>query len=88
VTTREVLVEAQSLIDVPSKWGQKWFTDRKGRKCAVGALIEACPGDLDCFIDARDLLEALAGQSVVSFNDSHTHAEVMDLYRQAIQVAA
>jgi hypothetical protein len=81
-TTREVLVEARKLIENPEDWvgdGEGWGP---GRNCAITALMEVSPpGKLQ---GGLELYMACGRCSIVSFNDTHSHAEVLDLFDRAI----
>lgn len=83
MTTREILVEARKLIERPEDWTPYPGTGR-GRKCALMALNQAYGGNV---MESRaySILYSRARTGVAHFNDSHSHAEVLDLFDRAIE---
>lgn len=60
--------------------------------CSIGALARVANADpaplYHLYPVARHYLyKATAGASIINFNDTHTHAEVMELWDKAIQLA-
>jgi hypothetical protein len=89
MTTREQLIEARKLIEKPENWakGGRQLSE-PGRECAVTALsiVTGCPAARDT--DAYRRLARLARPlSVSEFNDTHSHAEALDLFDRAIEAA-
>jgi hypothetical protein len=94
-TVADILRAARGKIERPENWTQEAFhRDRYGYWClsddavcwcAKGAML-AVRGrfwDLD-ITDGLDALTAAAGCYITSFNDTHTHAEVIDAFDRAI----
>jgi hypothetical protein len=89
MTTYEVLKKALALIEDEKDWCQGktgW-----GRRCAVGAISTTVGGigshtdDVLNYPPLKALCVALGGNGIVYFNDTHTHAEVVALFRTAIR---
>ena len=86
-TTADILIAAKKLIEDPERWcGTGW--GRNGRRCALHALGDASGlgeaaeiGDLPAFFVLRD---EMGGRFPGAFNDTHTHAEVMEAFDRAI----
>jgi hypothetical protein len=88
VSTLDVLRAAREYISAPSRWAQGWY-DEGGAVCAIGAVNVAMGRQPDCneISEAEEALRsAVSGDSVVDFNDSHTHAEVLTLFDRAIAI--
>lgn len=98
--TSEILIKAKSLIDSPEKWTQEVFArDAKKQQvehkspdavcfCSLGALSLVAGKDSYDFATARQYLRAAIGdQFIASFNDDHTHEEVMSAWDKAIQIS-
>lgn len=85
MTTRKRIEAAKGLIDSPAKWCQGFTNNGHGQRCALGAFRGR---------NARPLYDLLAAdpsygtRSLVEFNDTHTHAEVMALFDRALAEAA
>lgn len=99
----ERLRAAKALIDTPEKWMQGEYHDLPGDVknsrcfCALGAIrrVHADLGEgtygnsskanfyLEDALEAMDADEA----DVPSFNDTHTHEEVMQMFDKAIKIA-
>lgn len=97
----QTLQAARDLISDPKRWTQGWFAkDDQGTDthslspqaacwCSLGALTKAAGsgyysrelGYLEKVLDAK------TGQGVSQFNDSHTHAEVVEVFDEAIKLA-
>ena len=95
----ELLVKAKELIADPERWCQgRVAKDSLGRPtypnsgnatawCAFGALERLAPTP-DVVSSAVDFLGAFTdGESIGYWNDHHTHAEVMELFDRAIEMA-
>jgi len=80
---KEILIRARKLIEDPEHWGQGAFL-QDGKYCATGALIavgDRAPGTpaYQALYNAIDYI----GQ-VCSWNDTHTHTEVLAAFDRAI----
>lgn len=100
MTTVEILRAARSKIEKEENWTQEElavtgdgipvmpWNPAAAAWCAVGAIqaIKDKGVDLvrDCYQPLRD---AAAPQSISDYNDTHTHAEVLDLFDRAIRIA-
>ena len=101
--TSEILTKAKALIDKPEKWTIGAYArngetavpnDNKyaNRFCALGAVKRA---GYELEVEVYDALDALDNCafykhgfcSVIRFNDSKTHPEVMALFDEAIAEA-
>jgi len=86
--TYEVLEKALARIEDEKNWCQGSYGPKKGPNCAVGALVYA---EATRSIHDRPVAEALValgaftGGSLVDFNDSRTHPEVVELFQKAIR---
>jgi hypothetical protein len=88
VKTYEVLEKALGLIEDEKNWcGQGWGS--LGQRCAVHAIGTALginSNDVTLVrCGAYRALAYLAGEAPYNFNDSHTHAEVVALFQEAIR---
>lgn len=92
----DYLKAAKALIDSPEKWTQgEYWRDAEGNSvdrpvdaacmCSMGALL-ATPGPAGP-VACNYLMEACNDQCVVEFNDTHSHAEVMQMWDKAIELA-
>ena len=94
---RQDLERVYALIEREEGWTQHTAATNKSGKevgarqksakcfCLLGAVWNAVPGDMD---ELREEMEALANTpDVALFNDSHTHAEVLQLLKDAIERA-
>jgi len=97
--TVTILKAARDLIAKPENWTQGAFArDAKGRSeaidratcyCSIGAIAKVARTNLGSPVPAP-VLQALGFTShcrLAQFNDSHTHAEVLDLFSKAITAA-
>jgi hypothetical protein len=93
----EVLKKARGLISDPKHWTQGTFAkDAYGREvdpeddqaicfCAIGAIHAAAGGmNEDCGRAIWDLRIRTPERSVSEFNDHRSHAEVLELFDDAI----
>lgn len=95
----EILIKAKGLIDTPEKWTQGEFArSEKGLSvqptspratcfCSVGAIRKIGSRGCGGVHISYDLLSGVMGGSVINFNDTHTHAEVMAAWDEAIKIA-
>jgi hypothetical protein len=95
MTTLEVLKAARELISDEKRWTQREFSrDADGNPlgsdevsagvcfCAVGALLR-CEGRI--FSESYEALsESMEAVTVSYYNDTHTHAEVLAKFDEAI----
>ncbi len=91
MTARDVLVQARALISDPADWCQNAFFLPDGRICGSEAIYQAARTDSSSDnsddIEARDLFLRINGETVMQFNDGHTHAEVMAAFDKTISAA-
>jgi hypothetical protein len=97
----DLLTRAQDLIRDPAHWHQGWFAvDADGRECpsdskqavcfcSIGAMARAKPETHQLTQLARKYLQEAIGleQSIVDFNDTHTHDQVMAMWDRARELA-
>lgn len=94
MNTLDALKKARELIKDPSNWTQRASARNSAGEsrspssssaccwCASGALEKVCN---KFFIGPWDALSRFTKmQTVITFNDSHTHAEVLALFDKAI----
>jgi len=93
----ELLKQAKSLIEDEEHWCCGVFArDKSGNPCtprsqkavawcSTGALQNKSFSEV--YAEARLLLRKHMGMSVIQFNDSHTHEEVIKAWDAAIQEA-
>lgn len=87
MTTLEVLRAARKLIEREEDWKQEGGYDPDGPWCAVTATGVPFDGVITPTRTAAvGTLQRLAGGLVSRFNDTHTHAEVLDLFDRAIAI--
>jgi hypothetical protein len=98
--TRQILEQARALLTDPDRWTQRsaartatgMVCDTKSRQavcwCAVGAIDRYAPtlGVWSAGLREMRALILARGeeQDLADFNDSHTHAEVLALFAQAL----
>lgn len=101
MTPREVLIAAKALIDTPEKWTQGWYAkDANGKHisdqspdatcfCSIGAMW-AVAHEIQFVDDALVFLGRATRPAIPTWNDApeRTHAEVMDAFARAIELAA
>lgn len=99
--TVDVLMKAKEIIQDPSNWMQGDYSNpERTCFCSLGAIAEALglcdEHHSDQHIDqhpASKLLHKVVGADLDSvytfakYNDSHTHAEVMQAFDKAIELA-
>jgi len=68
------------VIADPRKWASN-ASETTPKRCALTALytVGGAPGEAK-----QKLYDQLEGAGISTFNDTHTHAEVLDLYDKAI----
>ncbi len=99
-TTLQILTEGFELIRNPNHWTQgilamgiegEVYSDPTDPACtcwcSVGALMKVINDSDSPPIHAYKALENAAGAPLARFNDSHTHAEVLQLWEKAIEHA-
>lgn len=91
----EILRKAKALIDTPEKWTQKVYARDSNdndvsyaansacKFCSLGALHRTS----DNLYLAMDYLGKRFGTFIDNYNDTHTHAEVMAKWDEAIALA-
>lgn len=100
---RDQLEAVYRLIEKPENWRKDWFYTRndEGEECAwclegaVCRVLAVSPTSGEGLAVRRELDRALAlpggegssGDYSAGFNDTHTHAEVLELLRNAIERA-
>lgn len=94
MNTKEILIAARALIDTPEKHTQGVSArnavgnpvDPKEKQavcfCPLGAIDRVCYNNHDYF-KAYTILRGVVGM-VSKFNDTHTHAEVLAMFDEAI----
>lgn len=80
---RDVLVAARQKIERPEKWGQGFGADRPGTMCAADAILATSKKFYRPCCMA--IIAATGAYNVTSFNDTHTHAEVLAAFDRAIE---
>lgn len=97
-TVAQVLREAKAVIPTPAQWTRKVAArdsrgnrvtprnERAVRWCAMGAIEKVAPGDGLAALEwaAIRALRPHMDDEVPTFNDSHTHAEVLAAFDAAI----
>lgn len=88
----KALTGAKSLIDTPEKWGKKAFAFG-GKMCLMEALMLSCKKDTKLCSECVVLLKEVWGEVpyikiLTSYNDTHTHDEVMKLFDDTILLAS
>lgn len=86
------LTQAKGLIDTPEKWGKKAFA-WQGKMCLMTAVMDASKKDSKAQADSILFLKEAWGdvpgiKILTSYNDTHTHDEVMKLFDDAIVLAS
>lgn len=94
MTVKEVLIAARAKIADPANWTQGMLardasgipvevcSSRAACWCAVGAVAESAPYELTN--TTVEFLNKAAGMQIETFNDTHTHAEVLAKFDEAI----
>lgn len=85
------LTQAKGLIDTTEKWGKKAFS-HQGKMCLMEAIQQSTKKDSKAQFDAISFLKEAWGdvpfRILTSYNDTHTHEEVMKLFDDAIILAS
>lgn len=97
MTPLETLKAARDLISDPARWTQGWLARDASKNvsyigaenaacwCSMGALFHVDgPYRPNSDLAIKLLSAAIGGKSVVRYNDTHTHAEVLALFDAAI----
>ena len=82
----QALLWVREKLATPDKWCCGNGGSRNGAHCLVWAFT-GCPYDAQ-WLAFRALERQAAPQGIIEFNDTHTHAEVLDLIDRAIANAA
>lgn len=94
--TLDVLVKAKEIIQEPANWIQgDYSNDERTCFCSLGAIAQVMGVDemISAYQPASKLLlevvssEIPAGRNFAAYNDEHTHAEVMEAFDKAIELA-
>lgn len=101
MTILELLKATRALISNPANWTQDCCARNKDgaetgalnptavQWCSAGALIKCRDDKVVVHYRAYDLLEdLLTSETLIEFNDHHTHSEVLALFDQAIERAS
>lgn len=96
----EILLSAAFVLTPPENWTQNYMARNKrgdGRYysapdavcwCVVGAMLSARRAlDAPGYDAALDFLDMACGMNRVTFNNTHTHAEVLDALYRAAEIA-
>jgi hypothetical protein len=83
----ETLIKARALIEKHENWTQGKFFDNRGRRCALGALYDAegIPYTQSATTPSDKALRSAMGEFPGTFNDTHTHADVLAAFDRAIE---
>lgn len=98
MNTKELLIAARARIEKPERWTQMSLArDAKRRSvkpldadavcwCSLGAIYSQCPQSKSLSLAIRALGSAMSNNEsfIADYNDSHTHAEVLAAFDQAI----
>lgn len=100
MTSTEILIKARELIADPAHWtqGELARNDVGAYRhplaleavcfCSIGALERAANGEYDdAYYQARARLRGTLNRCIASFNDTHTHAQVLAKFDEAINHA-
>lgn len=82
MTTLETLKAARKSIENPERWTQGAFRSN-GARCAASALCNT-GADMHSYTAAYTIMCDQVGKSLIDFNDTHTHAEVLAAFDAAI----
>lgn len=86
------LTQAKGLIDTPEKWGKKAYS-YNGKLCLMEAVMRSTKKDFKLVTECLSFLKEAWGEIsfikvLTSYNDTHTHEEVMRLFDDAIELAS
>ena len=100
MNTVELLKAAKAVIEKEENWTQNAYArNAEGEKvagdsssavcwCSLGAFDKVSQGAVNStWTDAVGILSYVSGDSIATFNDSHTHAQVMVWWDEAIAEA-
>jgi hypothetical protein len=100
MSVKQILIEANALIDTPEKWTQEAYARDVNRypiSCRVDEAVCFCSlGAINrvtlekhshMYLPAVIHLEKTMGMQVADFNDRHSHSEVMAAWDRAIDTA-
>ncbi|APH74148.1 DUF6197 family protein [Aquibium oceanicum] len=100
MTPTEILIKARELIADPKHWTQGQLARSNTGSyinpqhpsavcfCSIGALERAAGGEFnDAYYEARARLRDTLNRCIASFNDNHTHAQVLAKFDEAINHA-
>lgn len=95
-TAKQILIAARQLIAKPEHWTQIEIARKPNGDgtlstdpnavcwCAYGAMCKVG----DCYVDALETSRAImiteVGEAIGTFNDTHTHAEVLAKFDEVI----
>lgn len=94
--TLEILKAGRELISDPARWtqhtaardeGGDWVSERSESAvcwCSIGALWKVADWASEECSTAMSALEPDGPDSLLAFNDTHTHAEVLAMWDRAI----
>lgn len=93
-STHDILVAARALIEKPENWcGSGWGHD--DQRCAVRAIaiaysvLNGFPAEREILgCDAENFMHKHVGDHLGSFNDTHSHTEVLTAFDKAIAECA
>ena len=88
-TDKEILISARQRIEKPNNWMQGEFSNIDFTKfCATGSLLEEGREiRSSAYARLHGAMGLASNQSVCSYNDTHTHAEVIAAFDKAIEMA-
>lgn len=85
MNTKDALIAARKLIENPDDWSNYGW-GRGGKRCAAHAIADAT--GLDSSWSAhpayRKVADAMGCSPIGTWNDNHTHAEVLAAFDKAI----
>lgn len=88
MNTKDILIAARARIENKTNWfggDEPLRDDSIDQRCAIMAINDICPAETDDYGRVRNALKrGMYASSVVEFNDSHTHAEVLAAFDRAI----
>ena len=91
-TTKEILIAARAIIAEEKNWAQEAYAkDKDGMFTGVGSSNAVCFCSIGAIrkitmepFDAMGVLGSYMGGSIIAFNDTHTHKEVLAAWDEAI----
>ena len=87
MTVLSTLIRARALISPQADWCQIHVRDEDGRRCALGAIMDAGGSTIAALAALRTALRAMNHQECLAiYNDTHTHSEVLALFDRAIAI--